>query len=356
MPILIPPPAYPLTLFPLQFKRQQAYPIDVDQVFYTTADRTAYLTSPRRHSGQIVADTQENKVYVLNQARDTWLPLGASPIQFQDEGVDLGTAANITTVNLTGAGITGSLDGTGHIITIDVPSPTLTVTVEDEGSSVGANVTTFNFVGAGVTATASGGVATVTVPTPTFQLHVQDEGSAIGDVTTVNLVGSGITGTVSGSVATVTVPANIILFATSADRIAYLSSSYKAAGQLGIDNEEGGVYAIAPDQTAWVDITLPKILTLTADVTLTKAHKQSMLRMNNSGPLNVTIPNDSSVNFEIGTTVIVSQTGTGAVTLVPASGVTLNTPLTLVLGMRHGKVTVTKVAANEWDVEGNLAP
>lgn len=344
------PPPYPETLFPLQFRRQQAYPIDVDQVFYTTADRISYLTSPRRHAGQLVTDTEQNKVYVLNDNRDTWLPISSNAIQFYDEGVPLGAAASIKSVNLVGDGITAEIDGGGTAITINVPA----ISIKDEGGILGLtgnDVTSIDFVGSGVSATLGGSTVSVTIPA----LKVQANSVDLGDAQTINIEGAGATATLLSGVATVTVPSNVILFATSASRLAYLSSPAKQTGQIGIDNEEGGVYVITPGST-WVDITLPKIMTLTSDVTLAKTHKQAMLRMNNAGPLNVTFPTDASVNFEIGTTVIISQTGAGAVTLVAASGVTLNTPLTLTLGMRHGKVTATKVGANEWDIEGNLAP
>lgn len=66
-----------LTLFPLQFKRQDSVPIDIDVTFATTTERVAYLSSPRRYAGQIVADLEEEKFYGLNAAKDAWIELGA---------------------------------------------------------------------------------------------------------------------------------------------------------------------------------------------------------------------------------------------------------------------------------------
>ncbi len=66
-----------LTLFPLQFKRQDSVPIDIDVTFATTAERVAYLSSPRRYAGQIVADLEEEKFYGLNAAKTAWIELGA---------------------------------------------------------------------------------------------------------------------------------------------------------------------------------------------------------------------------------------------------------------------------------------
>lgn len=67
-----------LTLFPLQYKRQDAVPVDLDTTFATTADRMAYLTSPRRYAGQIVGDTEDDKTYQLNSARNAWILVGSN--------------------------------------------------------------------------------------------------------------------------------------------------------------------------------------------------------------------------------------------------------------------------------------
>lgn len=64
------------TLFPLQYLRQNANPIDVDSVFNTTADRIAYLTNGRRYPGQIVADLEDGSVYVLDPAGTAWVQIG----------------------------------------------------------------------------------------------------------------------------------------------------------------------------------------------------------------------------------------------------------------------------------------
>jgi len=63
------------TLFPLQYLRQNANPIDVDSVFTTTAARIAYLANGRRYPGQVVSDLQENKVYVLDNTAAMWLEI-----------------------------------------------------------------------------------------------------------------------------------------------------------------------------------------------------------------------------------------------------------------------------------------
>jgi len=64
-------------IFPLQFERQYAGPLDVHSVFSTTAELTAYLTNPLRYAGQIVVCLEDNKAYKLNTARSAWEELGA---------------------------------------------------------------------------------------------------------------------------------------------------------------------------------------------------------------------------------------------------------------------------------------
>lgn len=89
------------TLFPLQYLRQNAGPIDVDSVFDTTADRIAYLANGRRYPGQIVADLEDQKIYVLNTAASAWLSIDGIPagstgqVQYNNAG-DFGANSGFT--------------------------------------------------------------------------------------------------------------------------------------------------------------------------------------------------------------------------------------------------------------------
>lgn len=232
---------YPLTLFPLQFKRQQAYPIDVDTVFYTTQDRLDHLTSPRRYIGQIVADSEEEKVYVLNKDRNAWIAVGSTALLVQDEGITVGTAD------------------------------------------------TLNFVGDFVTATAE-------------------------NSTTVRIT---ITGPVRHN--------------ATRDTIEYPST---------VDS-------------VYFDITSPRVKIKTSSYTLTVTDVSYMFLMNSPTPISLIVPTNA-VPLPVGTTVVVSQMGVGATSISWEAGVTVNTPAGYIIGARYGKVSVTKVAANTWEVEGNL--
>ena len=61
-------------IFPLQYKRQYAGPLDADSTFATLEELNAYLASPLRYAGQIATcNESEGQLFVLNNARDAWL-------------------------------------------------------------------------------------------------------------------------------------------------------------------------------------------------------------------------------------------------------------------------------------------
>lgn len=70
----------------------------------------------------------------------------------------------------------------------------------------------------------------------------------------------------------------------------------------------------------------------------------------------ITIPANATVAFPIGTALTFIRTGTGAVTLAPASGVTLNSKDTKrAIDGQHASATVVKIAENIWQMFGALA-
>lgn len=79
-----------------------------------------------------------------------------------------------------------------------------------------------------------------------------------------------------------------------------------------------------------------------------------VVEMNNAAANTLTVPPDSSVNFPIGTVVNVRQTGAGQTTVAAGSGVTINTPETLLVRKQWGMVMLHKRASNTWAIEGNL--
>lgn len=79
------------------------------------------------------------------------------------------------------------------------------------------------------------------------------------------------------------------------------------------------------------------------------------VRLANAAAIAVTVPANATAAFAIGTEIAIVQAGAGAVTLAAAGGVTLNTPDDLTLGTQWEMATLTKVAADVWDVRKDLS-
>lgn len=89
--------------------------------------------------------------------------------------------------------------------------------------------------------------------------------------------------------------------------------------------------------------------------TLTGADIGKYLRMNSGSGINLTVPADTASDpIEIGSQVVICNSGAGQVTVVADSGVTINTAQTLLLRAQHSTATLIKVGANEWDLAGDL--
>jgi hypothetical protein len=83
--------------------------------------------------------------------------------------------------------------------------------------------------------------------------------------------------------------------------------------------------------------------------------RDTIVEVNNAGATTLTIPTDATVNFPVGTTLDVLQTGAGQVTIAGASGVTVNSTPGLKLRAQWSSVTLLKRAANSWVVFGDTA-
>lgn len=92
----------------------------------------------------------------------------------------------------------------------------------------------------------------------------------------------------------------------------------------------------------------------TISYTLVIGDANKMIEMNSSSAVNVTVPPNSSVAFPVGTVIEVVQLGTGQVTIVAGSGVTLNTPLSLLSRTRYSTLALRKRATDIWVVSGDM--
>lgn len=82
--------------------------------------------------------------------------------------------------------------------------------------------------------------------------------------------------------------------------------------------------------------------------------RDTIIEVNNASATTVTIPTDATLNYPVGTTLDVIQTGSGQVTIAGAVGVTVNATPGLKLRTQWSSVTLLKRAANTWLVYGDL--
>lgn len=106
-------------------------------------------------------------------------------------------------------------------------------------------------------------------------------------------------------------------------------------------------------------VGVPSITTIsqqTGSYTLSSlAERDTIIEINSTSETTVTIPNDSSVNYPVGTTLDIIQTNTGQVTIAGAGGVTVNATPGLKLRARWSSVTLLKRSANTWLAFGDLS-
>jgi len=102
--------------------------------------------------------------------------------------------------------------------------------------------------------------------------------------------------------------------------------------------------------------SLTPISQKTASYTLSSlTERDDLIEMSSASALVLTIPTDATLNFPIGTSIDILQTGAGQVTIAPVSGtVTVNATPGLKLRTTWSSATLFKRAANTWVVFGDL--
>lgn len=120
------------------------------------------------------------------------------------------------------------------------------------------------------------------------------------------------------------------------DNTADASKPVSSAQQTAID--AAGAFAIVTETT-------------TAR-TLALSDARKYIRCTNGSAVAVTVPPQSSVVWVAGTEIVIEQSGTGQVTIVAGSGVTLETSLTLKSSARYAAVTLKRTASDTWTVGG----
>jgi hypothetical protein len=104
---------------------------------------------------------------------------------------------------------------------------------------------------------------------------------------------------------------------------------------------------------------VPSITTIsqkTAGYTLSSlTERDTIIEIADASSHTLTIPSDSTLDFPVGTTLDVIQTGGGQVTIAGAQGVTVNATPGLKLRTQWSSATLLKRAANTWLVFGDLS-
>ena len=80
----------------------------------------------------------------------------------------------------------------------------------------------------------------------------------------------------------------------------------------------------------------------------------SVILMNNASANTFTVPTNAAVAYPVGTVLSVCQYGAGATTIVPDSGVTVNTEVGYQIITQYGFATLLKIATDEWLLSGSL--
>ena len=94
----------------------------------------------------------------------------------------------------------------------------------------------------------------------------------------------------------------------------------------------------------------------TANYTLSAtSERDSLIEVDSTDPVTITIPTNSAVGFPVGTTLDILGTNTGLITIAGDTGVTVNATPGLKLRTRWSSATLFKRAENSWVVFGDLS-
>lgn len=97
------------------------------------------------------------------------------------------------------------------------------------------------------------------------------------------------------------------------------------------------------------------VTTQTADYTIALADKDCLIKADSVSAIIITIPNNTDVDFEVGSVVDVLRANTGSVTIEGDTGVAINNPDGVyTLREQHSPVSLVKTAANTWAVWGDV--
>lgn len=89
--------------------------------------------------------------------------------------------------------------------------------------------------------------------------------------------------------------------------------------------------------------------------TLVLSDANNAVESTSADAVNITVPPNSSVAYPVGTVIEIAQVGTGRITVVAGSGVTINTPATLKSRTQWATLVLRKRATDTWLLAGDMA-
>ena len=92
------------------------------------------------------------------------------------------------------------------------------------------------------------------------------------------------------------------------------------------------------------------VVTLTGSTILSSAHTTKYLVVDSSSAVNITVP--ASASYDANAEFVIEQRGAGAVTVVAASGVTINSSETLISGRQYAVMGLKRTASNVYTLTG----
>lgn len=212
--------------------------------------------------------------------------------------------------------------------------------------------------GIGITITYDDGAGTITLATTITQYTDEMARDAIGTALTA---GTGISITPDDGADTITIACTVTEYTDEMARDALGTALTAGAGITITPNDGADTIEVASSITQYTDSLAQAAVRRTinnqaASYTLVLADALAYVRLNNAGAVNLTVPANASVAFEVGTEIPIFQKGAGQVTVVADVGVTINYPATASLNLREQYSTglLTKVDTNEWDLTGDL--
>jgi hypothetical protein len=102
-------------------------------------------------------------------------------------------------------------------------------------------------------------------------------------------------------------------------------------------------------------MTYTGVSSKTANYTLTISDANTIIPLSSSSATTITVPTDASVAFDVGTQVMIVQSGTGQVTVAAATPATtsVNGANGLRTAAQYSIISLIKTSANNWVVGGD---